>query len=87
LSAPNKCKFAAYVYTSTLFQKKYAALGITVTLKPGREAGMGRLNEKLHIVKPDLKIINNEDSGNEDEDESSEEEDAEEFLDAFDYNT
>ncbi len=48
---------------------------------------MGRLNEKLHIVKPDLKIINNEDSGNEDEDESSEEEDAEEFLDAFDYNT
>jgi hypothetical protein len=34
-------KFANYVYTSPLYQKKYSALGIEVTVKSGKTAGMG----------------------------------------------
>ena len=51
LAAPNKCKFASYIYTSPMYQKKYTALGIQVKLKGGREVGMGRNKESLHIVK------------------------------------
>jgi hypothetical protein len=34
-----------------MYQKKYTALGIQGKLKGGREVGMGRINESLHIVK------------------------------------
>lgn len=49
LTSSEKVKFAYYVYTSTLYQKKYAALGIEVTVKTGKIAGIGRFNERLHI--------------------------------------
>ncbi len=61
LAASTKCKFSSYIYTSPLYQKKYASLGIQVKLKAGRVAGMGKVNEKLHIVrsKPGNKEVRN----------------------------
>jgi hypothetical protein len=47
--------------------------------------GIGRINEKQHIVKPNLKFNNNEDCSSEDEDESNEEEAAELFEGAVEY--
>ncbi len=44
------CKFSQCIYTSELYQKKYAALGVEVKTKKGKAAGMGRVNERDHIV-------------------------------------
>jgi hypothetical protein len=74
LAAPNKCKFAAYVYTSTLYQNKYAALGIQVKLKSGRVAGMGKINERLHVVNPKKEEEHKENYSSNDEDVSNGEE-------------
>jgi hypothetical protein len=49
-TSTDRVKFASYVYTSPLYQKKYCALGIEVTLKSGKTAGMGRFDERLHIT-------------------------------------
>jgi len=68
LAAPNKCKFAGYIYTSSLYQKKYSALGIQVKLKPGREAGMGRINEQKHMIHS--KNDSSQETDNEDDKES-----------------
>jgi hypothetical protein len=84
LAAPSKCKFVAYIYTSNLYQKKYAALGITVKLKSGREVGMGRINEGQHIVHPNKKYTNNEESHSEDEQGYSTEDTASVIEDAID---
>jgi hypothetical protein len=43
-------KFSQCIYTSELYQKKYAALGVEVKSKKGRGVGMGRINERDHIV-------------------------------------
>jgi len=51
LSSSESVKFANYVYTSPLYQKKYAALGIKVTVKNGKNAGVGRMDENWHMVK------------------------------------
>jgi len=51
LSSSEKVKFANYVYTSPIYQKKYAALGIKVTKKNGKTAGVGRIDENCHMVK------------------------------------
>ena len=89
------CKFSGYVYTSPLYQKKYAALGISVTKKRGREAGMGRINERDHIVLSDIELNeqktnnfggenesddNSNDVTDEDSKEDSEEESEEQHL-------
>jgi hypothetical protein len=50
LGSPQKCKFAGVVYTPPLHQLKYEALGVEVNLKRGNTAGVGRINEKVHIV-------------------------------------
>jgi hypothetical protein len=50
LKSSERVKFANYVYTSPLYQKKYSALGIEVTVKSGKTAGMGRFDERLHIA-------------------------------------
>jgi hypothetical protein len=50
LTLTERVKFAIYVYTSPLYQKKYCALGIEVTVKSGKTAGMGRFDERLHIA-------------------------------------
>jgi hypothetical protein len=44
-----KLKFGAPVYTSQLYQRKYAALGIEVVKKKGRATGMGKIVQKQHI--------------------------------------
>ena len=44
------CKFSQCIYTSPLYQKKYTALGIEIKNKTGKRIGMGRINEKEHIV-------------------------------------
>jgi len=36
-----KCKFSQCIYTSSLHQKKYCALGIEIRCKPGKSIGMG----------------------------------------------
>ena len=41
----NKIKFASYVYTSDLYQKKYSALGIVTERK-----SMGKIDPKMHLV-------------------------------------
>ena len=46
-----KIKFGGFVYTSELYQKKYAALGIEIKTKEGRTEGMGRINPKQHMGK------------------------------------
>jgi hypothetical protein len=51
LSSSEKVKFANYVYTSPIHQKKYAALGIKVTKNNGKTAGVGRMDENCHMVK------------------------------------
>ena len=48
--SPQKCKFAGVIYTSSLHQLKYEALGVEVKLKKGNSSGVGRINEKVHIV-------------------------------------
>jgi hypothetical protein len=50
LKSSERVKFANYVYTSPLYQMKYSALGIEVTVKSGKTAGMGRFDERLHIA-------------------------------------
>jgi hypothetical protein len=51
LSSSEKVKFANYVYTSPIYKKKYAVLGIKVTMKNGKIAGVGRMDENCHMVK------------------------------------
>ncbi len=46
-----KVRFGGVVYTSELYQKKYAALGIEVKKKNGNTKGMGRINLKDHMGK------------------------------------
>jgi len=53
LASSGKVKFANYVYTSPLYQKKYTALGIPITVKKGRTAGVGYFDEQMHIQKDD----------------------------------
>lgn len=60
LASAEKVEFAIYVYISPLYQKKYAALGIEVTLKKGKNSGVGRIHEKLHSSN-DSKDRKNED--------------------------
>jgi hypothetical protein len=44
-------KFSQCIYTSPLYQKKYTALGIEVKEnKSGKGIGMGRINERDHVV-------------------------------------
>jgi hypothetical protein len=50
LQSPHKCKFAGVQYTSSLHQLKYEALGDQVKVKTGNTAGVGRINEKAHII-------------------------------------
>jgi hypothetical protein len=53
-------KFAGVIYTSSLHQMKYEALGVEVKLKKGNTSGVSRLNEKVHIVtskKQDLQYL------------------------------
>jgi hypothetical protein len=35
---------------SPLYQKKYAALGIQITVKNGKQTGVGRIDEKWHLA-------------------------------------
>jgi hypothetical protein len=49
--AQNKCKFSQCIYTSSLHQKKYHALGIEITCKPGKSVGMGQIREDIHMGK------------------------------------
>ena len=44
------CKFSQCIYTSPLYQKKYAALGVEIKSKRGHGIGMGRINERDHMV-------------------------------------
>jgi hypothetical protein len=74
LSSPKKCKFAGVIYTSTLHQLKYEALGVPVNVKMGRNAGVGRIDEKIHMMagnRQELQYLQ-QDSDVEEEDESSE---------------
>jgi hypothetical protein len=74
LSSPKKCKFAGVIYTSTLHQLKYEALGVPVKVKIGRNAGVGRIDEKIHMMtgnRHELQYLQ-QDSDAEEEDESSE---------------
>jgi hypothetical protein len=41
------------VYTSPWNQKKYTALGIPITVKKGKTAGVGYFDERMHIPKDD----------------------------------
>jgi hypothetical protein len=45
--ATKKCKFAQCAFTSSLNQKKYKALGVTVNYKNGHSVGMGSINRDL----------------------------------------
>jgi len=45
LPSAQKCKFARVVYSSELYQKKYAALGIPIHYKKGSTHGMGNPRE------------------------------------------
>jgi len=38
------------IYTSALHQLKYEALGVPINIKKGNIAGVGRINEKVHIA-------------------------------------
>jgi len=49
--AEKKCKFSQCIYTSSLHQKKYHALGIEIRCKPGKSVGMGRIREDIHMGK------------------------------------
>jgi hypothetical protein len=42
--AEKKCKFSQFIYTSSLHQKKYRALGIEIRC-------MGRIREDIHMGK------------------------------------
>jgi hypothetical protein len=55
ISIIREIKFTNYVYTSPLYQIKYAALGIEVTVKASKTSGKGRFNERLHIS---LELLN-----------------------------
>jgi hypothetical protein len=50
LASAQKCKFAGVIYTSALHQLKYEALGVPINIKKGNIAGVGRINEKVHIA-------------------------------------
>jgi len=49
--AEKKCKFSQFIYTSSLHQKKYRALGIEIRCKPGKSVGMGRIREDIYMGK------------------------------------
>jgi hypothetical protein len=44
------CKFSQCIYTSPFYQKKHATLGVEVKSKRGKGVGIGRINEKDHVV-------------------------------------
>ena len=68
LSSPHKCKFAGIVYSSELYLKKYAALGISLHYKKGTNQLTGLIREKVHLVlgqeaTKDRDVTNNERPG------------------------
>jgi len=63
LSSSQKCKFAEFVCSSDLYQKKYAALGIPVKRKNGKTFGKGLIQDKVHMVLNNDKTSAKKDKG------------------------
>jgi len=63
LSPSQKCKFAGVMYSSDLYQKKYAALGIPVRRKNGKTFDKGLIQDKVHMVINNDKTFAKNDKG------------------------
>jgi hypothetical protein len=77
LQSAQKCKYAGVQYTSSLHQLKYEALGVEVKVKKRNTAGVGRINEKVHIVTSkmhDIQYLQQDSDVEEDSSEDSNEE-------------
>lgn len=75
LASAQKCKFAGVIYTSALHQLKYEALGVPINIKKGNIAGVGRINDKVHIAsvsKQDIRYLQQDSEEEQQDDEESE---------------